>query len=634
MNPSSDELQVQFPYRPLLRFLAIQPAILFLLGVCGYLLAFSTYREIDDEGLFMQCVRFSLDGAVLYDEVVVPFGPTYYLDKRMAHGVLGLPLTNDGVRWHTLAVWLAMAFVAAVFVYRLTGSGAIAIACQCATFFCLRSVTNEPGHPQELVGLLLVLTAGLSLLWVRAPNTTALALGMAAALLLFTKLNSGVFAIAAVGSTFAVLLRGHRPIGYLTFPILGLAVLLPWILMRERLDMDSVLRYAMLVSLSITATAWISTRQRMGNASAGLPGYLAAGFLAAAVALISWALVHGSSLAGMWHALVLLPAQHTGSYYLPLIILPVGIHLALCATLTALLAGWALRNPDGRESGMSKAWLGGLKLCFGVSVLVAAVGLQSVTMIHALLLHFAIPWLWLLLIPSSGRSFPVAEALPRLVLCWLALMHSLYIYPVAGSQKALSVFLMVLVAAICFHDGLVMIAGWKNSLGGFVQRYAPAGLVVLCLGFSAMHLQSFRAQYAARVPLSLPGARLMRVPEEDAVVYRELVSALRESSDTFLCSDGFNSLYLWTELKPPSRMIVFHDLGSAKMHWYDASQQRLTLDGFFQHRRAAYVVTRRRDSEFFRQLQARTELWKRIGRFEIRLRKPSPSEASRHPDAP
>ena len=372
----------------------------------------------------------------------------------------------------------------------------------------------------------------------------------------------------------------------------------------------------------------------MGNASAGLSGYLAIGFLAAAVALVSWALVHGASLAGMWHALVLLPAQHTGSYHLPLIVLPIGILHALIAALTALLAGRAFRNPDGWESGPSKAWLGGLKLCFGVSVLVAAVSLRDVVLMHLILLHFAIPWLWLLLIPSSGRSFPVAEALPRLVLCWLALMHSLYIYPVAGSQKALSVFLTVPIAAVCLHDGLVMITGWKNLVGCVVHRYASAGVVVLCLGCSAMHLQSFRAQYAARVPLSLPGAEHLRVPEAKAVVFRELVSALRESSDTFLCSDGFNSLYLWTELKPPSRMIVFHDLGSAEMHWYDASQQRRTLAGFFQHRRAAYVVTRRRDSEFFRQLQTRTELWKRIGRFEIRLRKPAPSEASRHPDAP
>ena len=91
----------------------------------------------------------------------------------------------------------------------------------------------------------------------------------------------------------------------------------------------------------------------------------------------------------------------------------------------------------------------------------------------------------------------------------------------------------------------------------------------------------------------------------------------------------------------PSRVLarltaqgLFHDLGEDEMHWYGVSQKRQTLNRFLQHRQAAYIVTRRRDSEFFRELEKLTMPWKRIGRFEIRLHKSSPAELPQDQGAP
>lgn len=588
-----------------------------LLAISGYWLAFSTHRDFDDEGLFLQGVRFSLEDVVLYDELVVPFGPAYYMESGLVHGLLSLPPTTDGIRWHLLSLWLAASGVAATVVFALTGRITIALAGQCAVFYCLKSMTNEPGHPQQLVALLLLLTVAASLLWERWKMLAPALLGAAAALLL-VKINSGAFAVGSIGLTLAILNRRQLLIRPLLAPILTVAILLPWVLMRERLESVFELRLAIMVSVSLAAAAWVGMSLKPANASKRQLAALPLGFAIMSAVMIGWALARGSTLAAMWQALVVLPSQHAGTYHLPMPMLSISVLSTAGSAVAALWVGRNLRVRDGNSAPVPAAALSWLKTIYGAAIVVMAVGMTDIIWLHFVLLQFALPWCWLVLVAPQPRGTSETAALARMLLCSLALMHSLYVYPVAGSQKALAVVLVIPLAAICLYDGLTVL-----GQGATLSRRRGLNAAAIAVGMTfllliARHVEASHAAFASQVPLGLRGAQRLRMPQPKAAEYRELAFLLREHCGTFLCSDGWNSLYLWTGIEPPSRMIIFHDLGQDQMHWYTSAQKRKTLDRFWASPRPIYVRTRERDSDFFRELDRGTEPWRTVGRAQLR----------------
>ena len=90
-----------------------------------------------------------------------------------------------------------------------------------------------------------------------------------------------------------------------------------------------------------------------------------------------------------------------------------------------------------------------------------------------------------------------------------------------------------------------------------------AGLVavLLLVGGQVARLMSFATEsHAAGSPLDLPGATRLRLPPRRVAVLTALARELRAAPDTFLCTDGFYSMYFWTAKDPPTRILIGHTI--------------------------------------------------------------------------
>ena len=157
----------------------------------AYFFIFSRSMSLD-EGYLMITVQGFTSGHALYDSVFTQYGPLYYFYEWLLRAVLSVPLTHDATRFLCIMHWLLAAIVLGLAAWRITRSRFAALFVGAQGFIHLSALANEPGHPQELVVILLALgifvAAGLS-----RRRWTIESLSVLAALLAFTKINVGVF---------------------------------------------------------------------------------------------------------------------------------------------------------------------------------------------------------------------------------------------------------------------------------------------------------------------------------------------------------------------------------------------------------------------------------------------------------
>src|SRR5262245_13336162 len=234
-SPLDNSSAYLFSCLTLVRVLTGFVALLLFAACAAYALAemFSFFAPWDDQGFLMLTVRHMLRGTRLYDDVPVPYGPVYYLERWLLHGALGVPLTHDAVRLVSALHWLGAALAGGFLAAAMTRDGGFPAAAFALTLAAsvlhLRAVANEPGHPQELA----VLIVNVSLLAVaacgRARNGLRVAiLGAAGAALALTKINLGaMYGVAVIGGLLldvpraraARLLRGVLVIAMAAFPL-------------------------------------------------------------------------------------------------------------------------------------------------------------------------------------------------------------------------------------------------------------------------------------------------------------------------------------------------------------------------------------------------------------------------------
>jgi hypothetical protein len=157
----------------------------------------------------------------------------YFYAQGIFFQLLHLPVTHDMGRLVTLVYWVASSLLATVFVYHSSKSTFLACAAGLCGMLAGRVLTNEPGHPQQVVLLLYMIAACLSLPSLSGRNYLRLfLLGCVGAALLFTKLNVGVFYIAGLAQALVCLL----PSGRIRSIGLGLTLIyaaaVPWLLMH------------------------------------------------------------------------------------------------------------------------------------------------------------------------------------------------------------------------------------------------------------------------------------------------------------------------------------------------------------------------------------------------------------------
>jgi len=129
-------------------------------GITSYLAMFTGFSAYDDEGALMITVKQYLSGRTIYVDVFSFYGPVFYLYNWLLHTLTATPVTHDVVRMTSLVLSLAGALICAWIVLRLTGSLVMAAVTHLFASTVITALSrSEPGHPQELVLILLLVFA-------------------------------------------------------------------------------------------------------------------------------------------------------------------------------------------------------------------------------------------------------------------------------------------------------------------------------------------------------------------------------------------------------------------------------------------------------------------------------------------
>lgn len=526
------------------------PAVFTFAGVLAagcalaFLTCFSTFSAYDDEGYLLLSVRTFLGGEPLYDRVFTQYGPTYYLAQAALHALAAVPLTHDATRWVTIGLWLSCAAGLGATLWAWTRSPWVGALVAAGALVRLSTFAAEPGHPQELVTLLLVAGVAVAPRALIESRRWAL-LGIVGGLLVTTKINVGAFFALGVAAT--LLLHAPARVGRTTRAwILGLAGLaVPLVLVRAHLHEAFGGGLALHLAASLVGFALVGVRFAEPHEWSwrGPVAAVSAGAITAGLVLAS-ALARGTSVAALLDGLILRPGRLPGAFVLPLT-------PPLWASASAVLALAAAVLVSRARAPLPAAPLAWARLVFALLGGVLLVGAPRAVLLGAG------PWSWLALdlAPAAGGG---GRSLQRTLLAAASVWQGLQVYPVAGSQVAISTVLLAGLCGLAGYEALSTLpraVRAREALGPRGGRVASAIIAlasVAVFSLGVCDLPGAWARFEASVPLDLPGARLLRVAPRSAELYRTLARVVAARADTFVSLPGFNSLHFWSGVPPPT----------------------------------------------------------------------------------
>jgi len=494
---------------------------------------FSVFQPYDDEGYFLWTLRDYLAGHPVYQI----YGPLYYEVMGGVFRVFGLEVTTDNGRIVTLVLWVLGSLIGGIGVLALTRNVWLGVAGQLLTFHALSAFTSEPMHPSGLVGVLLVVLAALAAFRSRHPRASAVLMGAALAAIALVKINVGAFGAVALAFTLAASLAGRWR--RVALPAMAIAmVAAPPLLMSRLLDLTWVWELALVVSLSAAAVGIASFVARGPAVSRWDAATLIAGGVAVAIASLAVAAAGGLRAADLVDSVV-------NALKLPLVfVLPARVSLPAVAwsvLCLAAAAGILLGRFGARTSP-------------AIPALVRA-GIGAFTWLAVLLLPswyflLALPLAWVAVLPPPGDEGNPTDRGARVALAALAVMASLQMYPVAGTQQWLAALTLVPVGAVTFNDGLRQLQAWAGAAHSeswlTVSRALPRGAVAVNVAVWALFVYVSGVAYASGQPLGLPGTDLMRLPPEQATAIRSLASAAEADCTSLVTMPRMPSLNLWS----------------------------------------------------------------------------------------
>ena len=551
--------------------------LLSILGALAYYQIFSTFAPVDDEGHMMLTVKHFLADHRLYDEVWALYGPVYFFYKWLIHGLCGLPLTHDVVRFTAMAGWLLIGVVAAVSAFGLTGSLTLAAVAQMLVTLHLWSIIEGPGHPQELGGLLTMAIVGVaSISRHKRPGRTIVTIGLLVAALSMVKVNLGTF--AALGVWMALLSLVPLTAVSLALRIVSSAALLalPLVFMRSMLEHPEGQRFAAIELMSIAAVSTITLTRRDGTLRMSDLVAFALSCIGGIALILLATVARGTTLAALVDCLIIAPSRLR-----PFVHMQAEYFLSPIAAAAAVALAVSVRAT--RRLRASPYVLGVAKLAFGIAAL------DAWWRYHVpLLVSWLTPFLWLAVMPPKDVEEDAPRELARHVLCWVAVLLPLQAYPITGSQVYFGTVLHVLVGVVCIADGLRCLRSRSTVLARRELRVAVAGSVlVVVMGCSVWQMRRWRQAYSALVPVDLPGATRLHLPRSMVETLRALTQTLRERADTFLCVPGFSSLYFWTGKDPPTLDVFDNDMNFYSEERPGAMQS--ALSALLEHRSPVIV---------------------------------------------
>jgi hypothetical protein len=575
----------------------------------AYYSIFSQFAVWDDEGFILISLKSFFQGKPLYDQVYSCYQPWFYAFNWLAFHLSGMPVTHDSIRFLTIALWLTVTLLNAVFIYRLTASSILALMVLVLSVRSFGAFANEPGHPQSLAYLLTISVLTL-FTFSRRPSQHKLlfVVGSLAGLLVLTKINVGLYLLLPVTLVISANSNGALAV-WLKAAIGGAMLVLPMALMRPWLVASgwfiTCLVVSVLLAILMVTTLWMrqcklsmialfalfccADALMLSVASANNPvpifnawlltlsiggavmialahptditferpawWFGVIGGMAAMGAVAIALLGHGTSIHGLMNGIFWLPAKQSGSFCSPWNSNPMNIWLAMAGIAGCCAYVW-WRERWGKEERFHRSILI-FKLLFGLAVLAEFIFQKAQPLPHEPVLdslpHFwMLPFVWLVAIPPRSGT---TGSLPRLVLMTVAVMQPLIAYPIAGSQLVPATILMLLAATICLYDALQDLSSLTSMryLSPLV-RVAVGTVAGLCLLlWLGIETKVRQRLYASLTPLELPGASHMRLNQSQVNLYQELVRPLaRPEVGTFLTLPGLNSLYFWAQKEPPT----------------------------------------------------------------------------------
>jgi len=518
----------------------------------GYLWMFSGFTPYDDEGFMLIALRSFVSGEALYDKVVVQYGPAYF-EFFGLFSAFGVPFDHDSGRFVTLAMWLAIALLSGVAVFVFTRNLALGLSTHLITFGTAITLTVEPMHPAGLVLLLVIGIDAVALIsaerW--SGPWPFLVTGALTAAAILTKVNVGAFAAISIAFacvlTFPTLAR-NRPIRLIAAA--GF-VAVPFLLMRADLDQAWARRLAF--HIAFCALAFVlatSTSQPDPNRRRSELSWLLAGGALLAFAVVAVAFSRGSSPTDLANGVVLYPLQQRAAFELPFSVPTIPMLWDAVGLGGAYLwARYRARAPRPHVAGE-----GGIRVVAGLLILLTLLaglhvpGLASLTLLtDPLVLPVALAWV---VAAPRGRPDGGYEKLDfaRALVPALAILQTLHVFPVGGSQTAWAALALVPVGAICVADGLVQLGLSR------IRMQITTWLVFLTLVASWLPpaWRDSQTAYASTVPLGLPGASLVRLPPDGTRLFRQLTQTIRDNCDTYISVPGLDSFYIFAQLQPPS----------------------------------------------------------------------------------
>jgi hypothetical protein len=521
--------------------------------IVAYWMMFSVFAPYDDEGTLLVDLLGFVHGHVLYRDIYSQYGPFYFELFGGLFALTGKAISTDAGRFIVVCIWTLLTVVLAVIGHRLTGRLAVGVATAAVGFRPLGALVPEPMHPAGLGALLIgVITLLVVIGPGRRPRLSGALLGLALAGLLMTKINLGVFALAAVALALALATPAAGAMRWLRRLIVAGCAVTPLLLIYSSFDQAwardlIVIATSSIVAIIVTATALPPPSQHTPQARSWVLAGVAA-LIAGVVAMIVAILPTGTTVGDIYDGIVRQAARGQSVFVAPLGLRDPDTVRALVG-LTAAVATAAVVRRTNAGTGLSS---GALRLGAGLIIwaLVGGVSLfPQASVSDALVLPMALAWIAAL--PVRGKDEDWAFRVVRAFLPALAVFEVLQVYPVAGSQSVAAQIWFVPVGALCIGDGIKILSS-RGVATPQVFRIAATGLAGLCAWAVVIRPGiSAGINYYRTPALPLNGAHLVHLDPSQGDVYTRLAYLVHDRCTAFVGYPSFNSLYLWSGINPP-----------------------------------------------------------------------------------
>jgi hypothetical protein len=519
----------------------------------AFWLIFTTFAPYDDEGTLLVDLIGFVHGHMLYRDIFAQYGPLYFELFGGLFALTGKAITNDTGRMIVVCIWTVLTVMLGVIAQRLTGRLLLGVAAAAVSFRPLGGLIFEPMHPVGLSALLVGATCLLVAIGPRSrPRLAGGLLGASLAALLLTKINIGLFALAALGFAAVLTTSRLRAMRWLVVLVTAGFGLMPLVLMHTDLKQAWVRDLTFITTCSLAAVMVVAhgfdppPRSIPGGRRWIVGGLI--GFAATVIVVIGAILASGTTLGDLFDAIVVEAAKGRRIFVIPFSTRDPDTLRAL-VSLTGAIIGVAVLRRTGRRPGFAN---GSLRIAAGL-VIWAFVGQMSLFPSSSFSDGLVLPMVlaWVAAVPVAAAEEDPVFRLARVFVPAIAITDVLQIYPVAGSQTSAAAIWFVPVGAICIGDGLNILSARGAAIVD-AARIAVCGLAALALWAVIVRPAISEAiQYSDTPGAKLNGAGLIHIDPNQAKTYERLAALLRENCTAFVSYPSINSLYLWTGIQPP-----------------------------------------------------------------------------------